>query len=91
MAGPAPTVAAALSLIATKPPDAALLDENLGGISVAPVAQELSRRGIPFAIFSGHGRSPSEEPLLLQAPRAAKPATPFEIARILRDLLPHGA
>lgn len=90
MTGPAPTVAKALLLIGMAPPDAALLDENLGGVSVAPVARELARRRIPFAIVSGHGRSPSSEPLLQQAPRAPKPATSAQIAKLLRDLLEHG-
>ena len=85
--GPAPTVAKALSLIETEPPDAALLDENLDGVSVAPVALELSRRQIPFAVVSGHSRSPSNEPVLQKASRAPKPATLAQIERVLQDLL----
>ena len=63
VAGPAPTSESALALLEVERPGAALLDENLGGVSVAPLARELSRRHIPFGIVSGHGRSPSSEPL----------------------------
>ena len=53
--GPIPGVAEALDLLARGPaPDAALLDINLGGDLVFPVADVLADRGIPFAFATGY-------------------------------------
>jgi CheY-like chemotaxis protein len=35
--------------------DAAMLDVNLGGLLVFPVAEALAERGIPFAFLTGYG------------------------------------
>lgn len=85
--GPAPTVEEALSVLAGARPAAALLDENLDGASVLPVARELARRGVPFAIVSGYVRSISDEPLLRGARRLGKPPSPRQIREVLADLL----
>jgi CheY-like chemotaxis protein len=37
--------------------DAALLDVNLGGEQVFPVAEALAARGVPFAFTTGYGES----------------------------------
>lgn len=37
--------------------DAALLDVNLGGEQVFPVAEALAARGVPFAFATGYGES----------------------------------
>lgn len=50
--GPAPSVAQAMSLIETC--DIAILDINLSGEKVFPVADELMERGVPFLFSSGH-------------------------------------
>jgi two-component system, response regulator PdtaR len=55
--GPAATVAAALRLLRGAMPDVALLDVNLGGELVTPVAAELRARGVPFVLASAYGRS----------------------------------
>lgn len=39
----------------TKPIDAAMLDINLGGTLVFPVAEALAARDIPFAFLTGYG------------------------------------
>lgn len=53
--GPIPDVEGALDLLARGPaPDAALLDINLGGDLVFPVAEALADRGIPFAFATGY-------------------------------------
>ena len=54
--GPAPNSAAARRLIAETLPDAALLDANLSGQRVDDLADDLRRRGIPFAFATGFGR-----------------------------------
>jgi CheY-like chemotaxis protein len=52
--------------------DVALLDIDLAGINVSPVADVLAARGIPFAFASGYcsGRIP---PRYANRPRAEKP------------------
>jgi DNA-binding NtrC family response regulator len=86
--GPAATVAEALALIATSPPGAALIDENLGGESVLPVARELMRRGIPYAVVSGNIRSRSNDESLRDAPRLAKPVSLSGLKAELDRMLP---
>src|ERR1700757_478560 len=52
--GPASRVDTAVVLAATESFDAALLDLNIGGKPVYPVAEILAGRGIPFAFVSGY-------------------------------------
>ena len=51
--GPATSVQDALALIATAPPDAAILDLSLGRENSYSVAADLRARGIPFAFATG--------------------------------------
>lgn len=54
--GPASTVAEGLSMVAADAPlDAALLDVNVAGSQVFPVAQALKDRGVPFVFSTGYG------------------------------------
>lgn len=56
IAGVAESVQTALELVdATEGLDAAILDMNLRGRSVEPVAEKLAERGIPFVFASGYG------------------------------------
>ncbi|HZL59027.1 MAG TPA: response regulator [Stellaceae bacterium] len=48
-------VAEALALLAAQPPDAAVLDVNLAGEMVFPVAERLQASGIPFIFTTGYG------------------------------------
>lgn len=80
LAGSAASVPAALSLLAGDlPVDAALLDVNLAGQRVYPVADELLRRGIPFAFCSGYGEAGTDDPTYAAVPVIAKP---FDIDRL---------
>lgn len=59
--GPVASVADALDLIEKAPEiDAAILDVNLGGEAVYPVADRLLDRHVPFAFASGY--SPEQMP-----------------------------
>ena len=60
--GPAATTAAARRLAAEHTPSIAVVDVNLGGEHVYPVARALRERGIPFMFATGYGerRLPSE-------------------------------
>lgn len=55
-AGPAPNVRAAAEIAATASLDGAVLDINLRGEEVFPVANILFNRKIPFVFQTGHGR-----------------------------------
>jgi two-component sensor histidine kinase/CheY-like chemotaxis protein len=50
-----PTVSEAIAAIDEKAPDSAILDVNLGGQFVYPVADRLLERGIPFIFVTGYG------------------------------------
>ena len=56
------SVSDALACITAGAPSAAILDVNLGGEQVYPVARALRERGIPFMFATGYGerRLPSE-------------------------------
>ncbi len=55
--GPASNVTLALELAARERPDAAVLDVNLGGETVFPVADALKHAGIPFVFITGYGQA----------------------------------
>ena len=81
--GPAARLAAALQLAQSESLDAAVLDINLAGDIVWPVAEVLQRRDVPFIFLSAHPRL-SEVPILFAAaPRLEKP---LEQNRLLRQL-----
>jgi CheY-like chemotaxis protein len=46
----------ALEAIAERTPDVAVLDVNLDGVEVFPVAEKLRHDGIPFVFTTGYGR-----------------------------------
>ena len=56
VAGSAADVGEAMALI-DQPLDAAVLDANLNGASVMPVAEALAARGVPFVFATGYGDS----------------------------------
>lgn len=55
--GPCPDLATAFDALDGARPDAALLDVNLQGEEVYPLADRLVARGIPFAFTSGYGNA----------------------------------
>ncbi len=81
--GPAARLAAAFELAQSESLDAAVLDINIAGDMVWPVAEVLRRRGVPFVFLSAHPRL-SEIPVPFAAvPRLEKP---LEENRLLRQL-----
>jgi len=52
--GPCRSVEQARELMASRTPDFALLDINLDGRPVFELAEELTRKGVPFAFASGY-------------------------------------
>jgi DNA-binding response OmpR family regulator len=66
--------------------DAALLDVNLGGTMVFPLADELAKRGIPFVFLSGY--EPTTVPERFRgAAKLPKPCDPVALDREIRRLL----
>lgn len=53
--GPAATIGEGLDLLRSKPVDAAVLDVNINGEKVFPVADALAERGIPFLFATAYG------------------------------------
>jgi DNA-binding response OmpR family regulator len=84
--GPAGSVADALRLINLHQPNAALLDNNLNGQSVSPVADALSARRVPFAFVTGNDRD-SLPDAFSDAPLVRKPYDPAGLVAMARRLV----
>ena len=67
------------------PIDAAVLDANLNGVSVLPVAQALAQRGIPFVFATGYGDDKTL-PFGFDAPVIRKPYDVTQIAAALCEV-----
>lgn len=86
--GPAATVAAALKLLGHERPDAAVLDVNLRGELVTPVARLLRQMAVPFVLASAYSRAslPDDE-ALAGAVHLAKPTRAAELLLAVEGLL----
>jgi PAS domain S-box-containing protein len=83
--GAAADVAEAMRLI-ERPFDVAVLDANLNGESVTPVAHVLARRGKPFIIATGYGDA-GPAPEGFDAPVVRKPYNVNQIAAAIAEAL----
>jgi CheY-like chemotaxis protein len=63
--------------------DAALLDVNLGGEPVFPVAEALAARGVPFAFTTGYGET--HDPRFKDAVLLGKPIRMERLEQVLRS------
>lgn len=83
--GPVSSIAEAMEMSVSLPECLALLDLNLDGAAVTPVAELLSERGIPFALVTGYdlGSVPKEfrDRIIIR-----KPFTESDIYTALNDL-----
>lgn len=80
--GPAANIAKALALIATERIDGAMLDLNLAGHAVYPVADELARLGVPFVFVTGYGDQEVRGDYS-DRPRLAKPFRRLDLLLIM--------
>jgi two-component sensor histidine kinase/CheY-like chemotaxis protein len=71
--------------MAELPLDAAVLDANLNGASVLPVAQALAARGVPFIFATGYGDS-KFAPQGFDAPLIKKPYDVTQVAAALAEI-----
>jgi two-component system, response regulator PdtaR len=85
--GPAANVSAALKLLRVERPDAAVLDVNLAGEWITPVAEVLQAMFVPFILASGYGAADLHaEPVLRDAVNVGKPSR----SELLRGREPEG-
>jgi PAS domain S-box-containing protein len=83
--GPAYELEEAMALL-DRPIDAAVLDANLNGRSVTPVAEALARRGVPFVFATGYGET-GGAPGGFEVPVIRKPYDVTQVAAAVADLL----
>lgn len=78
--GPVARVTEGVRLANSERLDGAILDINVAGASVFPVARELAQRNIPFVFVSGYGEDnlPQE---WRDRPRLQKPVDPRDLAQ----------
>jgi hypothetical protein len=69
-----------------EPLGAAILDVNLNGQQVFPVAEALQARDIPFAFFTGYGESTLPEKWR-GLPRLCKPFMRDDIETLIRSIM----
>ncbi|TCD16576.1 response regulator [Oricola cellulosilytica] len=81
--GPYSTVESCLDAVEKQSFDFAILDVNLRGRNVFPVAEKLIRRGIPFVFHTGHG---DRIELLKKFPDAKVYRKPTEIHHLIENL-----
>ena len=88
VAGPFARVDDALSSISVSPPDAAVLDINLGpGITSEPVAAALEQRSIPYVFLSGYSENAPQFGNLSRAMFLTKPCSPDKLIGKVQSLL----
>lgn len=87
--GPCSSLPDALTVARTESFDIALLDVNLRGQKVYPVADVLDERGIPFLFLSGYGDNaiPSGRPGWRACP---KPFTAGDLTRMIAETFQMG-
>jgi two-component system, response regulator PdtaR len=87
--GPASSLSEARELLAGSCPNVAVLDVNLNGELVFPLAEELQSRGVPYVFATAYADDDRlYPPSVKQAPRLAKPVLPAvliaQVARLLK-------
>lgn len=84
--GPSSSVESALVAVERDGPAAAVLDVELQGELITPLADALALRGIPYILTTGHDSEalPSD---FLHVPRCMKPATAVDVLTTLCSAL----
>ena len=86
--GPVGTIEHALALLEREtPPDVAVLDVDLQGRVVTPVAAVLRARDVPYLLVTGYADLQLGDPELQGRPRLDKPVNDQALLRALTDLL----
>ena len=82
-----PTIQQALRMLESELPDFAVLDVNLNGRRVTPVAEALREQGVPFVLVTGYGSERLHEKVLQDAPYLRKPVNGKQLASAITELL----
>jgi two-component sensor histidine kinase/CheY-like chemotaxis protein len=77
--GPATSVSRALAMLAESKITLAVLDVNMNGELVFPVAEALRQRKIPFVFVTGYGDGYAWPPHLRDVPQLRKPVQAFQL------------
>jgi DNA-binding response OmpR family regulator len=85
--GPFNTLEAATRASRRERFDVAVLDINLNGAKVYPLADELAARGVPFVFLSGYIRADLPE-RYRDSPQIMKPHDPASLLNEIRAALP---
>src|SRR3954465_7487143 len=83
--GPAARLDEAIALVKEREIDCAVLDVNLGGQPIFPLADLLRERGAPFAFATGYGDAGLRE-VDRGSPVLQKPFREGDLARVLAEL-----
>ena len=83
----APTIMRALRAAERQQPDVAVLDVNLHGEPVTPVANALREQGIPFVLVTGYGPERLPQGALQEVPCLRKPVNCQQIAGALCEVV----
>lgn len=90
--GPVPSMQAAFAVLARgEPIDGAVLDVDLDGTLVWPLAAALEKRGIPFVFATGSTEVSLYPDHLQQHPRFSKPYDEDAVAGTLLELIAEAA
>ena len=84
--GPVGTLDAAIAAVHQHTLDGALLDSNLHGRAITPVAEELSARAVPFIMVTGYASSAADVELVRTAPRIIKPFADKRLAETMMQV-----
>lgn len=86
--GPVSSVGAALALIEQQRPDAAILDLNLQGELVTPVARRLNEQGVPFILSTAYNHlRPDGDTAFDGIDNLGKPFPPSRFLEVLDGML----
>jgi CheY-like chemotaxis protein len=85
-----PSVERALEVLAAGPVEIAVLDINLNGASVVPLAEHLRARGVPFVFLTGYGDTDLLPENLRGHPRFGKPVEAERLIQTMCDLAERG-
>ena len=84
--GPIPRLAQALDAASSEACDVAVLDINLAGARVYPVAEILAQRNVPFVFVTGYGPN-ALPPKYAKQPRICKPFRMAELLATISDIV----
>ena len=84
--GPAARLSAALDAVAREQVDLAILDVNVAGEPIYPVAETLEKRKVPFVFSTGYGSAGIKEPYR-DRPVVQKPFAQHELRQRLLSAL----